>query len=26
LVSNASASAKGGGFQVLAGPLDFQQG
>jgi len=26
LVANAAASAKGGGFQVLAGPLDFQQG
>jgi len=26
LVSNAAASAIGGGFQVLAGPLDFQQG
>ena len=25
LVANAAASAKGGGFQVLAGPLDFQQ-
>jgi hypothetical protein len=26
LVSNAAASAIGGGFQVLVGPLDFQQG
>jgi|TARA_R110002020_G_scaffold306290_2_gene522268 hypothetical protein len=26
LVSNAAASAIGGGFQVLAGPLDYQQG
>ena len=26
LVANAAASAIGGGFQVLAGPLDFQQG
>jgi hypothetical protein len=26
LVSNAAASATGGGFQVLAGPLDYQQG
>ena len=26
LASNAAASATGGGFQVLAGPLDYQQG
>ena len=26
LASNAAASAVGGGFQVLAGPLDYQQG